>query len=288
MYANDTQLYLSFKPVDFPAAQAKMEQCIAQIRQWLTQNYLKLNDDKTELIVIGQPTQLKKITHDLKITIGSSIVNAKSSVSNIGAVLDNGLRMDEHISTICRACNISLRSISKIRPCLTEDSANTLIHSFITCKLDNLNSLLIGFSENRLYCLQLILNHAARIITKTRKYDHISDVLKALHWLPITARIDYKVTLLVYKCLNCNGPSYLSDLLKMKVYSKYDTRYADDKLRLDDAKKQKMRLKTMGDRAFSVYAPVAWNKLPLSLRSLSSLESFKKKLKTHFFTLSYG
>ena len=87
--------------------------------------------------------------------------------------------MDEQIKNICRSCNISLRSPSKIRSCLTEDSATTLTHAFITCKLDNLNSLLTGpYMDTKLNRLQLIQNHAARIITRTKKFDHISGVLK--------------------------------------------------------------------------------------------------------------
>ena len=171
MYADDTQLAISFRPEDFPAAQTKMERCIAQIRQWLSQNCLKLNDGKTELLVIGQPVQLKKISSDINITIGDSVISASSSVHNIGAVLDNGLSMDEQIKNICRSCNISLRSLSKIRSCITEDSAATLTHALITCKLDNLNSLLIGPNmDTSKYGnhLQLIQNQAARIITRTK------------------------------------------------------------------------------------------------------------------------
>ena len=293
MYADDTQLYVSFSPEDFPAAQAKMERCIAQIRQWLSQNCLKLNDGKTELMVIGQPAQLKKITSDINITIGDSVISGSSSVRNIGAVLDSGLSMDEQIKNICRSCNISLRSLSKIRSCLTEDSATTLTHAFITCKLDNLNSLLTGpYMDTKLNRLQLIQNHAARVITRTKKFEHISGVLKKLHWLPIKARIDYKVLLFVFKCLVGIGPSYLKELLSMKTYSPYNTRYSKDKLRLSEPE---MNMKTMGDRAFRAYGPVQWNKLPLSLRSLSNVEikdsktikrqveTLKKDLKTHLF-----
>ena len=171
-------------------------------------------------MVIGQPAQLKKITSDINITIGDSVISGSSSVRNICEVLDSGLSMDEQIKNICRSCNISLRSLSKIRSCLTEDSATTLTHAFITCKLDNLNSLLTGpYMDTKPNRLQLIQNHAARIITRTKKFDHISGVLKKLHWLPIKARIDYKVLLLVFKCLVGIEPSYLKELLSMKTYS---------------------------------------------------------------------
>ena len=178
--------------------------------------------------------------------------------------------MGEQIKNICRSCNISLRSLSKIRSCLTEDSATTLTHAFITCKLDNLNSFLTRpYMDTKLNRLQLIQNHAARIITRTKKFDHISGVLKKLHWLPIKARIDYKVLLLVFKCLEGIGPSYLKELISMKTYSRYNTRYSKDTLRLSEPE---MNMKTMGDRAFRAYGPVQWNKLPLSLLSLSNVE----------------
>ena len=247
------------------AAQAKMERCIVQIRQWLSQNCLKLNDGKTELMVIGQPAQLKKITSDINITIGDSVISASSSVRIIGAVLDSGLSMDEQIKNICRSCNISRRSLSKIRSCLIEDSATTLTHALITCKLDNLNSLLTGpHMDTKLNRLQLIQNHDARIIRRTKKFDHISGVFKKLHWLPIKARIDYKVLLLVFKCLVGIGPSYLKELLSKKTYSRYNTRYSKDTLRLSEPE---MNMKTMGDRAFRALWPCTMEQTP----TLSSL-----------------
>ena len=161
--------------------------------------------------------------------------------------------------------NISLRSLSKIRSCLTEVSATSLTHAFITCKLDNLNSLLIGPNmDTKLNRLQLIQNHAARIITRTKKFDHISGVLKKLHWSPIKARIAYKVLLLVFKCLVGIGPSYLNELPSMKTYSRYNTRYSKDPLRLSEPE---MNLKSMGDRAFRAYGPVQLEQTP----TLSSL-----------------
>ena len=92
--------------------------------------------------------------------------------------------------------------------------------------------------DTKLNRLQLIQNHAARAITRTQKFDHISDVLKKkqknkLHWIPIKARIDYKL-LLVFKCLMGIGPSYLKELLSMKTYSRYNTRYSKDTLRLSE------------------------------------------------------
>ncbi len=236
------------------------------------------------MMVLCQPVYMKKINTDLNITIGNTIVESAPSVRNIGAVLDSGLRMNEHINYICRTCYINLRSLNQIRPYLTEESVITLVHAFVTCRLDNLNSLLVGVPDYQLQRLQLIQNYAARIIKRTSKYDSITNVLIDLHWLPVKARIDYKVLLLTYKSINDLGPSYLAELLNLKIYPR-ETRSSMDALQLEQPL---MRLKTVGDRAFSAYAPVIWNQLPLSLRTQTTLASYGKHLKTHLFRKHYN
>ena len=235
------------------------------------------------MMVIGQPCRLKKINNELNITIGNSVVDAIPSVRNIGAYIDCELLMNDQISNICRASYMSLRSLRKIRPYLTPNSAETLVHAFVTCRLDNLNSLLVGLPDYQIQRLQLIQNNAARIITRTPKYDSITCVLIALHWLPVKARIDFKVLLLTYKALNGLSPSYIEELVTLKVHPR-NTRLSADKLHLDTPR---MRLKTVGDRAFSAYAPVVWNTLPLSVRERCSLDSFKRGLKKHLFKQYY-
>ena len=156
------------------------------------------------------------------------------------------------------------------------------MHAFITCRLDNLNGLLAGVPKYLIKRLQLIQNHAARLITKTPKYEHISGVLRDLHWLPVAARIDYKVLLLTYKALNCLAPVYITDMLRLKENSR--PLRSSDKMLLDVPK---TRLKTVGDRAFSAYAPKVWNMLPLHIKSSQSVDTFKADLKTHLFRKVY-
>ena len=105
-----------------------------------------------------------------------------------------------------------LRNISKIRKYLTKESLKVLIHAFVTSKLDYCNSLLYGLPKSLLRKLQSVQNSAARIITLSRKYDHITPVLTQLHWLPV----HFRILLLVYKCLNGMCPIYLANLLHYK------------------------------------------------------------------------
>ena len=114
----------------------------------------------------------------------------------------------------CTACFFHLRNIAKIREYLSTADTETLVHAFITSKLDSCNSLLYGLPESLIDRLQNVQNSATRLITRNKKIDHITLVMKRLHWLPIKQRIVYKIPLITYKALNGLGPSYICDMLQ--------------------------------------------------------------------------
>ncbi len=126
-----------------------------------------------------------------------------------------------------------------------------------------------------------MLNAAARILTRTRKSEHITPVLRSLHWLPVTFRIDFKVLLLVYKSLNGLGPKYIADML---------TEYKPNRpLRsLGSSQLEIPRVHTkQGESAFSYYAARSWNQLPEEIRCAKTLGTFKSRLKTHLFSYPF-
>ena len=129
-------------------------------------------------------------------------------------VFDSSLSMTSHISTICRTAYMHLHNISHIRRYLTIDATKALVHAFVTSRLDYGNALLIGLPRDQINKLQRIQNMAVRVITFTPRRDHITPVLKDLHWLPVKCRIEYKILLHVYRCLNGMAPLYLANLLK--------------------------------------------------------------------------
>ena len=106
-----------------------------------------------------------------------------------------------------------LRQLRAVRDPLSliEGAAKKLVSAFISSSLDYCNSLLVGIKEGLLDRLQRVQNAAARLVTGTRKYDHITPVLSALHWLPVRQRIIYKVALLMYKCVHSLAPLYLAE-----------------------------------------------------------------------------
>ena len=284
LYADDTQLYISFKAGHSEGSMEKLTNVISDLRCWMALNFLKLNDSKTEVILVGKKQQCKKavIPH---LTIGDAkiTVNSEHPVRNIGAMFDSQMSMKHHIQTVCKVAHYHLRRIGQVRPYLSREATECLVHAFISSRLDYANSLLYGTPANQIRKLQGIQNTAARIVTRTRKTDHITPVLQDLHWLPVASRIRFKILLFVFKAINNLGPVYLKDLLIPHKPSK-SLRSSNQGL----LKVPASRLVTCGDRAFCTAGPVLWNALPRDLRESVQLTSFKQGLKTHLFKSAYN
>ena len=204
-----------------------MEECINDIRLWMASNFLKLNDSKTEVLILGSKHMLNNMP-GLSLHIGDDVIQPSEAVRNIGAMFDETLSMKQHISMICKGAWHHLRLINQIRPYLDTDSCKTLMHSFVSSRLDSFNSLLYGVSKKELTRLQRIQNAAARIICGAKKSDNITPILKQLHWLPVIKRIEYKIILLTYKALNNMAPDYISSLLHRVSYDDRQLRSCDN------------------------------------------------------------
>ncbi len=179
---------------------------------WMTSNFLLLNSEKTEVLIIGpKPPTSNNLEHCL--TLDGCSVDSLSSVRNLGVLFDSNLSFDSHVSSIYKTAFFHLKNISKLGPMLSMSNADKLINAFMTSRLDYCNALLGGCSARLINKLQMVQNAAARVLTRTRKYDHISPVLSTLHWLPTKHRIDFKILLITYKALNGLAPQYLSELL---------------------------------------------------------------------------
>lgn len=280
-YADDTQIYISAKPNE-DLCFSKLTDCIKEIKNWMTLNFLLLNPDKTEVLLLG-PNIEKNRNDNPVVNIDGHLVIPAKTVRNLGVVFDSVLSYDAHVCSIVKTSFFHLRNIAKLRSILSQGDAEKLVHAFITSRLDYCNSLLAGSPGKLLHKLQLVQNAAARVLTRTRKFDHISPILSSLHWLPVKFRIDYKILLLTYKSLNGLAPHYLEELL---------TSYNPPRtLRSQEAgllSVPRIRKNNAGGRAFVYKAPKLWNNLPANIRDSDTLSVFKSRLKTFFFTQAFG
>ena len=286
-YADDTQLYVSFRPdshVNQENTLSALEDCISDVRAWLLSHKLMFKDSKTEFLVIGTPQQLSKVEIG-HVNVGGVTINAVDSVRNLGSWFDKHMSMSVHVGKMCSKALGGLYKIRQIRKFLSVDTTKTLIHAFVTSHVDYCNALLAGIPQYQAQRIQRILNAAARLIYRCPRISHITPILIAPHWLPIKYRVKFKIGLLVYKALNNMAPIYISELLIPKPLCERWTLRSDDQGLLHIPK---TNCKTLGDRSFAYVAPQLWNSLPLNVRNCDSISVFKKRLKTFLFRKAFN
>ena len=167
---------------------------------------------------------------------------------------------------MCKAANFQLYRLSRIQRYLSPEALWIAVHSLISLKLDYCNSVLVGLPRVQISKYQHIMNCAARLISGIGKYDHVTPILKSLHWLPSKARIHYKILCLTYKALNDLAPDYLSDAI---------TRYQPTRSLCSFEKGQlvvpKVRTKSYGSHAFGHAGPNLFNSLPEEIHLAPSM-----------------
>jgi hypothetical protein len=215
LYADDTQLYISFNCINddegLQLVLNRIENCLSDIDEWMTLNKLNLNKYKTELLFVYSRHSPQLFFPLLR--FGSDMIKHSDSAKNIGVILDSTMTVIPHVKTVCKTAFYHLRNISRIRKYISIKNTETLVHDFVTFKIDHCNSLLFGLPKHVLNKLQSIQNAAARLITLSRKYDHITPIMKELHWLPIAECIKFKILLITFKALHDQAPSYITDLI---------------------------------------------------------------------------
>jgi len=283
LYADDTQLYFAF---DVHSANPDMSQvkiCFQEIKKWMAENFLKLNETKTEFIEIGEhESPISKLNIDDDVDI-KPVLKAK----NLGFVFDHRLNLNDQVNAVSQACYLSLRDLGRIGSHLSRELKIQLVHANVLSVIDYCNAAYGALSEANLQKLQKIQNNAVRFIFGLRgkdRWQSVSPYLKELHFLPVRFRIKYKIVLLVFKCMNNLAPSYLANLIHLRDTKRQSLRMDNDFYRLK-VPPPPHYMRTSG--AFSCIAPRLWNELPYSLRCISNIDDFKRDLKTHYFNIAF-
>ena len=219
----------------------QLQNCIKEISCWMAANKLKLNDSKTEFMIIRSKKKTDKVQVK-SIEIGESKITPSKYVRNLGVEMDSELSMAEQVHKICQACHFHLRTIWSIRQYLNSEATKSLVHALIISRLDYCNSVLYGIHKYLIKKLQRLQNCAACVIYKKSKFEHVSDLLNDLH----------------------------HKFIYLKPYTPTRTlRSANNDLLIEPRSK----LKTYGDRAFSVATPELLNQLPQYIKNCQNVIS---------------
>ncbi len=244
---------------------------------------LKLNEQKTECLVVGRQKDLSRLDIS-RLNINSSTVTVSKEVKDLGVLIDCNLSFKSQINQTVRISAYHLRNIAFVRKYLDDKTIKKLIHNHVISKLDYCNSLYYRLPNYLLRKLQLIMNRAARLIKGLPIRANITPALIDLHWLPIKARIIYKLCVMTYQAMNLKKPQYIRDLLEdFKVNTNLTLRHSNVRHRLNEPRCNY----ELGFRAFEKSAPRLYNKLPENVKISENIEIFKKKLKTHLFMECY-
>ena len=278
-YADDTQVYLHCNNTqqDIDNTINRLQQCIADICVWMNNNALKLNTEKTEFIIF-RPSSNSIDEHHL--SIGETVVKESTHVRILGVTLDQYVSLERHITNTCRSANMHIRKIRSIRHYLTEDAVKTLVQSLVISRLDYCNSLLIGLPQRSIHPLQMVQNSAARLISRTSYYSHITPTLRALHWLHISKRCQFKILVITFKSLHNTAPSYLRELLNW--YTPNRPLRSASTTSLVPNRNRTIRT---GRRIFNTSSATLWNTLPNNIQCAHNIRDFKTLLKTFLFNL---
>jgi hypothetical protein len=281
LYADDTQLYVSFSTTSFSDKISHLETTISSVQNWMTSNFLSLNPSKTEFLLLGLPRQLDKLQNPKISLPGNVVLSPVTSARNLGVIFDSNMSLSEHISAISKSCFQHIRDLQRIRNTINLSTACTIASSLIHSKLDYCNSLLLNLPVSSLKRLQFVLNSAARAVTNTSKFSHITPILKSLHWLKIEQRIHFKILSLTYKALDTNRPTYLRSLLTVQDIR--NTRSASIVSLVHPTNPSRLKIT---NRSFFHMAPVLWNRLPTNLRARSQCPAENSSASPSPFALS--
>ena len=216
------------------------------------------------LLLLGTRQMLKRVPEDFHITVLGRKITLVPFAKDLGVIMDSEFSYNNHISNIVSTCIASLCQIHRVKHILDYQTLIIIINALIFSKLYYCSSVWSNTSKRNIAKLQSVQNFAARIVTGTRKYDHVTPVLQQLCWLLVSYMLKFRDAVMAFKCMNGLAPSYLCEIHNA------NTRH-NNKLDIPIYKL------ASGQRTFLYRAVVLWNELPDSIKNSENLIHFKSK-----------
>ena len=281
-FADDNNMYLGFKPLDgMSHAMERLETCVGRVKKYMIENYLQLNVQKTQILFCGSKSNLELYgtrLDEFERMLGENCKRSKFG-KTLGIRIDECLKFDEAISDTCSGGYHRLNMLKNMRKVLNIDLKLTLVKCFILSRIDYCNILLNGVTKKQISRLQKLINASLRFVYSVRKSVSVTPYMKRAHILPVSYRIQYKSSLFVYKILHGFSPPYISELVRRKYPHRQGLRSSEDDTLVEPVAEGRTVAATMCR---------TWNQLPIAMRQIRTIETFKKSLKTHYFCIAFN
>ena len=277
IFADDVAIYTSCKTVE--DAESQLQICINEIDRWYKNNRLKINADKTNVMVIS--SRAKGIHKELNVKLNDTKLKQVNSVRYLGVNIDCKLTWDEHVKQLCKNVAYKIFSMRRLSSSLNTSLLNTLYKGTIQPCIDYACSVWGNCSQKNRELISRLQKRAARIVSKHYGSREISvtKVIKDLKWQSFETRRDYFLNMLMYKCIHGTAPTRLCNEIEM-----YFDRHG---LNTRNANSLNVVLPKpnieMFKQTFRYSGPKEWNSLHNDLQNSQTLSSFKRQYKIKFF-----
>ena len=268
-YVDDTKIYLSFSTNDVDSCLRLVAEDLRRLAEWCCANHLLVNPDKTKLLLFGTRQLLSQL-RDVTVPFLGQELKPVASAKDLGIILDSNLNFNDHVTSLSSSLLSTLCQVNRVRHLFSREILNTILNSLVFSKLFYCSTVWSGTSKDNVHKLQLLQNFAARILTNTKKFDHISPILNELGWLTIEELLNLRDVIMIYKCINGLASNYLSS----KLYKRSDTHAYNT--RLKEHFSLPLCRTSIAQRNFYYRALKSWNKLSVATRNPSSLAQFKR------------
>ena len=240
---------------------------------------MALNPDKSEAILLGSRQRAHSYSSLTSVNVAGCQTVLANHIKVLGVTLDKNLSMDNHTNSVCKSAHYHIHALRHIRSFISEDMAKMVACSLVGSRLDYANSVLYGTSQKNITKLQKVQNLLARVVTNSKSSSH--NLLQQLHWLPVKHRINFKIANITFRTIYSSQPAYLHSSLHFHQPPRSLRSSNTNLLSVPFVRT------ALGARSFSVAAPTIWNSLPLSLRTCTTPDTFRRHLKAHHFQLAF-
>jgi hypothetical protein len=282
IYADDIQLFTSCKIVEIPEAITRLESCIGDVKNWLSEHHLVLNAGKTEFMIFSSKrSSIKK--ENFSVTVDGVLIRPSELVRNLGVFLDSHLQLTEHVQKVCKTAYHYLRLIGRSRSFLTAHTTKILVNALAMSRIEYCSSLMHGITAKNIKKIQKVVKYGIRLVEGLKRRESTRLAMVKHKWLSASDRAKTRLAMIVHKAHYMGVPKQIASLIQSSTLA--DAGHNLRSTKNVSLRFQRVRTK-MGERSFSAAAPTLWNALPTDVRNVTLNSSFKLKVAAHYLKTS--